>query len=823
MAPILNPKQSPLLQKLRQFWDWLGHTPCQEDSSLSLTPDTLERAPHFLSRELSPTVGDTYQWLHHTQEAFTIDLIQNGKPLGGDLSLIPHPDSLKHATYHNPSLACESILTLPHGYVLGHYGAVMTPDWVLLGDQNVDERGLSHFVAEKSKWFIQNYQQHQLPVLCLPKRVLVLTHMWPDVYGHFLIESTTKLSLLEISPQEFDAVIVPSNTPPCVVEVLNQLGIPPEKLIRIKESEIIQAESLIILSRPSFYPFYNLGTLNWVRQKFLPHPHPPNAKGHRLVYWPRFDRRLKNETQMMNIMTHWGIECVDHRNMSLREQIDVLMETSVLICFHGSGLTNLIFLPPKATVIEIQQRQSNAPLFKGMAETCHYRFIELKSEMANDDDLKNHPPSHHMPSTLPPKRLETFLRQHMDLFATALSKEKTVTVLKNLIHSPNKNSEEKSSEYKPLPAFSMKDLFSNNNRSSFRPNQLMACEKGNTWPPESVAICHKNLENNIESLEPLIKKNREFQYLLTIKNGAILGDEGVFLTSNGQFIYDYPTYFLKHQNQWVEESGKLTLTKAFHQEEQLIHFLSGRILCLTGRYSNVYWHLFAEFLPRVLIAEKCSVTFDGIAISEKARRNIQSLIKPLGIPIEKVHFIQPDQLYFVDELLVPSITSNYTPSNTEVFQWLKEKYLPKESLLCKPFRKIFWARQKNCKRLSNADEIESWLAKQGFEIYEDVLRPIEEQARIFAEASVVIFPVGSGGTNLIFCQPHCKVIEIKTQFQPDYTFNLYKNLCHTLSLDHNCVIAETIFQHYESKSSQHDHGYLHLDDLIQTLNTLNLV
>lgn len=826
MAPLFNPAPHPLIQKIKGLWEWLGRTPSdtptqeetldseQEIDSNQPSNLNLENpSPHFLPPTLTPLAGDTYQWLKHTQESYQLELIQNGQRLGNDLSLIPHPDSLKHSTFHNRSLGCESILTINKGYVIGHYGAVMTPDWVLLGDQNVDERGLSHFVSEKSKSFIEHYQQHQLPVLCLPKSVIVLTHMWPEVYGHFLIESITKLSLLEIVAKEFDAVIVPSKLPSCGLEVLNQLGIQEEKLIRIEENEIIQVESLIILSWPSFFPFADPTTLNWVQKKFLPHPHSQQAKGHKLVYWPRFDRRLQNEAQVIDLLTQWGIECIDHRNMSLREQIDILMETSVLICFHGSGLTNLIFLPPQAVVIEIQQRQTSQTLFKTMAKACHYRFIELKSEIENDEDWEKSPPSHYMPSILPPKRLETFLRHHMDLFSTTLSKEKTLNVIKNWIHSSNK----------PLPTLSIKNCFSKNNHISFHPNQLMACEKENTWPSQNQTKCYKMLEKNIESLEPLIKQNREFQYLLTIKNGTILGNEGVFLTANAQFIHDFPTYHLKRLNKWFQQSAQPFLTQAFQEEEQRVHYLSGKILCLTGLYSNAYWHVLVEYLPRILIAEKCSVAFDGIAISDKAKNNIESLIKPLGITLEKVHFLETNHLYFVDELLVPSVTAKDTLINTEVFQWLREKYLSKENMICKPFRKIFWSRHQEDKRLLNAEEVKAYLAGQDFEIYDDVTRPIEEQARIFAESSVVVFPHGSGGTNLIFCQPNTQVIEIRNHYQCYYLPEMYQTLSTTLGLSYSAVFTQKVSQYHDWGESQFDHGLLHLDDLIQKLGELNII
>jgi capsular polysaccharide biosynthesis protein len=276
-------------------------------------------------------------------------------------------------------------------------------------------------------------------------------------------------------------------------------------------------------------------------------------------------------------------------------------------------------------------------------------------------------------------------------------------------------------------------------------------------------------------------------------------------------------------NDWFDQSAKASLNKAFQDEAVRVHFISGRILCLTGLYSRGYWPFLTEYLPRILIAEKLSVAFDGIAISARARNNMENMLEGLGLSLSQVHFIEDDHLYFVDELLVPSITWANTLNNQEVFHWLRAHYQKNKKNALKPFRKIFWARAKNDpRRFSNVDEIIPWLLEKGFEIYEDVPRPVQEQARIFSEASIVIFPHGSGGTNLIFCQPKTQVIEIMNQMENPYTFNMYKNVCESCGLSYASVLTETTFQHFNSRYSKNDHARLHLADLIQKYEELNI-
>lgn len=64
-------------------------------------------------------------------------------------------------------------------------------------------------------------------------------------------------------------------------------------------------------------------------------------------------RRMVNEEEVAEFLRAFGFESVTLEEMSYLEQIEMFADASVVIGQHGAGLTNLLYVPPETTVIEI--------------------------------------------------------------------------------------------------------------------------------------------------------------------------------------------------------------------------------------------------------------------------------------------------------------------------------------------------------------------------------------------------------------------------------------------------------------------------------------
>jgi capsular polysaccharide biosynthesis protein len=81
-----------------------------------------------------------------------------------------------------------------------------------------------------------------------------------------------------------------------------------------------------------------------------------DAGGERRLFTSREDaswRRVVNEGPAMELLAEHGFERLECGRMTIREQAAAFAEASIVVGPHGAGLTNLLFTPPGATVIEL--------------------------------------------------------------------------------------------------------------------------------------------------------------------------------------------------------------------------------------------------------------------------------------------------------------------------------------------------------------------------------------------------------------------------------------------------------------------------------------
>lgn len=107
-------------------------------------------------------------------------------------------------------------------------------------------------------------------------------------------------------------------------------------------------------------------------------------------------------------------------------------------------------------------------------------------------------------------------------------------------------------------------------------------------------------------------------------------------------------------------------------------------------------------------------------------------------------------------------------------------------------RRIFLPRRGR-RVLQNETEIRELLNRYEFEVVEDEYRSVDEQIRLFQEASIVVGIHGAGLANFLWCSPGTKVIEL---FHGGYKRPTFYYLSQLLGLEYSYVVDESV-------SSQH--------------------
>jgi hypothetical protein len=111
--------------------------------------------------------------------------------------------------------------------------------------------------------------------------------------------------------------------------------------------------------------------------------------GTRKIYLSRKDasrRRMVNEADMTRRLKSIGFEILQLEGMTIAEQQALLGSARVVVAEHGAALTNIVWCPENATVVDIHPTVSAMPCFRILAELRGLRYIPVF--VARSEDLE---------------------------------------------------------------------------------------------------------------------------------------------------------------------------------------------------------------------------------------------------------------------------------------------------------------------------------------------------------------------------------------------------------------------------------------------------
>ena len=225
--------------------------------------------------------------------------------------------------------------------------------------------------------------------------------------------------------------------------------------------------------------------------------------------------------------------------------------------------------------------------------------------------------------------------------------------------------------------------------------------------------------------------------------------------------------------------------------DQLPEFknIDGRIAVLSGLLNDVYFHWMFDVLPRIKLLHSlpgAMQAFDGFLVRDYLSFQKETL-KSLEIP--ETQRLDPSEFSHVraTELVVPSFPGAIAWMPKWVCDFLRRTFLPQQRPSEKIERIYISRSTANTRRILNEEDVMNLLTEFGFArvILDDL--SVTEQASLLANASVVIAPHGSGLTNIVFCNPRTKVIEI---FSPNYVYPCYWLVSNLVGCEYYYLLGE---------------------------------
>lgn len=211
---------------------------------------------------------------------------------------------------------------------------------------------------------------------------------------------------------------------------------------------------------------------------------------------------------------------------------------------------------------------------------------------------------------------------------------------------------------------------------------------------------------------------------------------------------------------------------------------SGPVAPLIPRYPDNYYHWMVETIPKIryLRAFEVEQELVTLLIPTDAPPFVDETLDLLGWPSSRVERAEHES-YHVPELVVPSFPDR-RPSE---FEWLREEVLENApDRIPESGNNVYVSRANGVeRRVVNEDEVMDVLSEYGFERYLLEERSLAENARLFADANVVMGPHGAGLTDIIFAED-CTLVELfgKKIKQP------YEKLANVLDIEYKPMYCQ---------------------------------
>lgn len=216
--------------------------------------------------------------------------------------------------------------------------------------------------------------------------------------------------------------------------------------------------------------------------------------------------------------------------------------------------------------------------------------------------------------------------------------------------------------------------------------------------------------------------------------------------------------------------------------------VDGSIAILSSLQNHLYFHWMFEVLPRWNLLKRSGIDLEQIdyfLISNQ--RSFQSeTIEKLGIPQSKIiwhHHVQADRL-------IAPFPGCIAWMNRSTCDFLRSIFLPANPTTGE---RLYISRSQAAnRRVTNEAEILDLLTQYNFESVTLEALSVAEQAALFASATVVIAPHGSGLTNLVFCESNksCRNTIVIELFSPHFVYPCYWFLSNLVELDYYYLLGE---------------------------------
>ena len=268
--------------------------------------------------------------------------------------------------------------------IVGTSGLVVLPD----GQAAVE----SVFDAPTLAGLPEFTHPQDLPVEHVRGAAVSLLVPWASVFNHYhwLHDSVLRLhDLIDTLPPR-TSVVVPGWLRPVQVETLALVGVDRSRLVRCTGRTTLAPETLHFATEVSVSGYHRGEADRWLAERMRATLGLGEPGGDRRLYLSRRHRRRRvaNEDAVLALLEPLGFEAVAPERLSLRDQVALFGQASVIVGPHGAALHNMIHAAPGAVVVDLvgPSLVDNAYIFWNQAQELGHDYWYLTTTALDADD-----------------------------------------------------------------------------------------------------------------------------------------------------------------------------------------------------------------------------------------------------------------------------------------------------------------------------------------------------------------------------------------------------------------------------------------------------
>ncbi len=246
---------------------------------------------------------------------------------------------------------------------------------------------------------------------------------------------------------------------------------------------------------------------------------------------------------------------------------------------------------------------------------------------------------------------------------------------------------------------------------------------------------------------------------LELSHGRLVGSYAAHISAAGVLDYETSDYFGIHS--WEEHP--LFLRRRLPPLTEV----SGTVVSLATRGTgNNYYHALMDLAARWGVFQETHPGLDPDAVVvNSSQRYHRELIGLLGL--DEFRMIEATKHVAVraETLMVPCLPNPWTLAPPWITSFLQRRLPPRTSTGLPTKLYVSRGQRPNTRRVVDDGALSAALAQEGFVTFDPGAVSLQEQIDHFAAARVIVAPHGAGLTNINFCRPGVRVLEL---FAPTY-------------------------------------------------------